>query len=94
MNVNFTPQALADLHHIRDYITEFDRAAADRVVSRIRQAAQMFERFPEIGRPGDVEGTREFAIPGLSYIITYRIASVTDVDILTILHDRRQWPPL
>lgn len=93
MNVNFTPQAIADLHNIRDYIAGHNEAAAGRVISRIRQAAQMFELFPEIGRIGDVEGTREFAIPGLSYIIVYRIASVTDVDVLTILHDRQQWPP-
>ena len=94
MNVNFTPEALADLHKIHDYIAEFDQAAAGRVISRIRQAAQMFENFPLLGRPGSVEDTREFAIPGLSYIIVYRIASDTDVDVLTILHDRQQWPPV
>lgn len=93
MNVNFTPQALSDLHHIRSYIAGYNEAAAERVISRIRQAVQMFENFPEIGRIGDVDGTREFAIPGLSYIIVYRIASVTDVDVLTILHDRQQYPP-
>jgi len=93
LNVNFTPQAVSDLHNIRNYIAAHSEAAADRVISRIRQAALMFENFPEIGRIGDVEGTREFAIPGLSYIIVYKIASVTDVDVLTILHDRQQWPP-
>ena len=89
MNVSFTPQAVSDLQNIRSYIAQFDNAAADRVISRIRQAALMFENFPEIGRIGDVDGTREFAIPGLSYIIVYRIASATDVDVLTILHDRQ-----
>ncbi len=65
-----------------------------RVISRIRQAAQMFESFPLLGREGMIDGTREFAIPGLSYSLVYKIASETDLDILTILHDRQHWPPL
>lgn len=93
MNVNFTPQALADLRHIKDYIAEHNESAAMRVISRIRQAVQMFENFPLLGREGAIDGTREFAIPGLSYIVIYKIASETEVDILTILHDRQQWPP-
>lgn len=93
MNVNFTPTAQADLRHIRDYIGQFNPIAAERVVSRIRQAVLMFEQFPLIGPEGDVPDTREFHIPGLSYTIVYAIASATDVDVLTIIHDSRQWPP-
>ncbi len=93
MNVNFTPQARDDLFAIRTYIPQFDDAAADRVISRIRQAVMMFESFPLLGREGSVTGTREFAIPGLAYVIVYQIASETDVDILTILHERQHYPP-
>jgi len=39
LNVSFTPQALSDLHNIRSYIAEHNEAAAERVISRIRQAA-------------------------------------------------------
>ena len=53
----------------------------------------MFENFPLPGREGIVEGTCEFATPGLSYIIVCKTASATDVDVLTILHGRQQWPP-
>ncbi|MEM6832279.1 MAG: type II toxin-antitoxin system RelE/ParE family toxin [Sphingomonadales bacterium] len=94
MNVSFTLQAVSDLLAIQDYIATQNERAAERVVSRIRQAIQMFERFPFLGREGLVDGTREFAIPGLSYVVVYRIASETDIDILTIIHDRQQWPPL
>lgn len=55
MNVNFAPEALADLQKIYDCIAEFDEAAAGRVISRIRQAAQVFENFPLLGREGSVE---------------------------------------
>ena len=63
------------------------------VIPRIRQAVQMFENFPLPGREGMVEGTCGFATPGLSYIIVCKTASATDVDVLTILHGRQQWPP-
>ena len=94
MNVNFTPQARDDLLSIRDWIAADDDRAADRVVSRIVQTAMMFGQFPMMGRPGQVYTTREFSVAGLPYLIVYTIASETDVDLLTILHTRRRYPPL
>ena len=91
MNVNFAPQARDDLKSIRDYIAQYDERAADRVISRIRQAATMFEQFPFLGREGAIEDTREFAIPGLPYIIVYRIESETELDVLTVIHGRRDF---
>ena len=92
MNVNFTPQAFDDLKSINNYIAQFDELAAVRVISRIRQSVMMLETFPLIGREGQVEENREFSIPGLPYIIVYTISSVTDVDVLTIIHERQQYP--
>lgn len=92
MNVNFTPQARDDLAAIRDWIAQDDERAADRVVARIVQTAMMFGQFPLLGRSGLVEGTREFSVVGLPYVIIYRIASDTEVDVLTIIHTRRKYP--
>ena len=94
MNVNFTPQAGDDLASIRDWIAEDDERAADRVVARIVQTAMMFGQFPLLGRPGSVEDTREFSVVGLPYLIVYRIASDTELDVLTIIHTRRKYPIL
>ena len=93
MNVNFTPQARADLTAIRDWIAADDGRAADRVVSRILQTAMMFGQFPMLGRAGQVDGTREFSVTGLPYLIVYAIASETEIDVLTVLHTRRRYPP-
>lgn len=92
MNVSFTPQARDDLAAIRDWIAEDDDRAADRVIARIVQTAMMFGQFPMLGRAGAVEGTREFSVVGLPYLIVYRIASETEVDVLTVLHTRRRYP--
>ncbi len=93
MNVSFTPQAVDDLVEIHSHIATIDRLSADRVLSRIRQVIEMFEIFPLLGREGVVEGTREFAISGLPYTIVYRIASATELDVLTIIHQRKLYPP-
>ncbi|UIK06952.1 type II toxin-antitoxin system RelE/ParE family toxin [Neorhizobium galegae] len=93
MNVNFTPQTIADLSEIHTRIAQFDRNAADRVLSRIRQVIEIFESFPLLGREGSVNDTREVAISGLPYTIVYRILSPSDLDILTIIHQRMRYPP-
>jgi addiction module RelE/StbE family toxin len=92
LNVNFTPQARDDLIAIRDWIAEDDPRAADNVIARIAQTAMMFGQFPLLGREGLVAGTREFSVVGLPYVIVYRIASETDVDVLTVVHTRRRYP--
>jgi plasmid stabilization system protein ParE len=55
LNLNFTPQARADLFAIRAWIAETDERAAERVISRIRQTVMMFGQFPLLGRRGRVE---------------------------------------
>jgi toxin ParE1/3/4 len=93
LRVNFTPQARDDLIAIKAWIAEHDERAADRVLSRIQQTASMFGQFPMLGRTGIVEGTREFSVTGLPYLIVYSVASETDVDIVTIVHTCRLYPP-
>lgn len=94
MNVNLTPQARDDLSAIRAWIAQDDERAAERVVGRILQTAEMFGRFPMLGRAGRVEGTREFSVVGLPYFIVYAIATETDIDVLTVVHSARLYPPI
>lgn len=92
MNVNLTPDAYDDLLAIREWIACDNQRAAEQVISRILQTAEMFGRFPMLGRVGRVEGTREFAVVGLPYIIVYAIASETDINVLTVVHSSRRYP--
>ncbi|MEO8722462.1 MAG: type II toxin-antitoxin system RelE/ParE family toxin [Sphingobium sp.] len=92
MNVNFTPNAKDDLTAIRDWIAQDDERAADNVIARILQTAMMFGQFPMLGRNGLVEGTREFSVVGLPYVIVYQITSETELDVLTVVHTRRKYP--
>ena len=54
----------------------------------------MFGQFPMLGHVGQVEGTREFSVVGLPYRIVYAIASETEIDVLTVFHTRRMYPPV
>jgi len=92
LTVNFTPQARDDLRAIRDWIADNDSRTAERVVVRIVQTAMMFGQFPLLGRTGQVDGTREFSIVGLPYLIVYAPAADSDIDVLTVLHTRRRYP--
>jgi plasmid stabilization system protein ParE len=48
-------------------------------------------QFPEMGRPGRIEGTRALVISGTPYIAAYRIDGEA-LRILRILHGAQQWP--
>lgn len=92
LNISFSRRARKDLASIRDYISDFDEQRAEAVILRILQSIRMFDRFPLLGRPGRVEETREFVIPGLPYIVIYEIASETEIVILSIVHERMNYP--
>ena len=83
--------AQADRDAIFDYIEADSPQAAIAVDDRIRAQTEGLVRFPESGRRGRVEGTRELVISRTPYIAAYRIAGDT-VRILRVLHGARQWP--
>jgi toxin ParE1/3/4 len=57
----------------------------------ILRASEGLRVFPERGRPGRIEGTRELLIPRSRFVVPYRIVGC-EVQILAILHGGRAWP--
>ena len=47
-----------------------------------------------LGRVGRVAETRELSMSGLPYLVVYTIRDEHDIDILTVLHTRRAYPPM
>ena len=91
MRVKWLRVALANLEAEADYIADDNPAAADRLVQRIFRATNQLAKFPAIGRPGRVPGTRELIVSGTPYIIPYRIRE-NAVEILRVFHAARKWP--
>jgi len=62
MILEWSPFALADRDAIFDYIEADSPRAAVTVDRRIKASVEHLNRFPEMGRPGRIEGTRELVI--------------------------------
>jgi len=91
MRIEWSVFAQADRDAIFDYIEADSPQAAITVDDRIRVQVEGLARFPESGRPGRVEGTRELVIDRTPYVAAYRVAGGT-VRILRVLHGAQQWP--
>lgn len=91
MKVRFTRQARRDIDAVYDFIARDNPDAAQRTLDRIKHMVATLPDHPRMGRPGRNEGTREFVVPGLPYIVAYR-NTPTSVDIVSIIHAARRWP--
>jgi addiction module RelE/StbE family toxin len=94
MRIRWTPSALNDLKTIFLHIErQRNLATANRVCRIIYDTVQILRRFPESGKTGIEEGTREFVIPRLPmYCVVYRIISADAVQILRIWHGAQSRP--
>ncbi|CUW40572.1 Addiction module toxin, RelE/StbE [Magnetospirillum sp. XM-1] len=91
MRLRWTRPALRDLSDIHAYIAERDTAAALRVIRLLRAQADGLAVHSHMGREGLVEGARELVVPGLPFLIAYRVTEEF-VDILALRHGARLWP--
>jgi toxin ParE1/3/4 len=89
VSLRYKRRALGHLHAIHRYIAKNNPAAAKRVIERIEQSVAGLSHFPFTGRPGVVKGTRLLSVPGLPYIVVYRVRGEV-VDILAVLHAARR----
>ena len=91
MNIIWYPAAEGDLFALTDYIAEDNPQAALRVYDSIRKTVNRLATFPQSGRTGRVERTRELVVPGLPYIVVYSIDG-QDVKVWAVYHTSRIWP--
>ena len=91
MEVAWTIPALSDLDHIQDFIARDNPTAAFKLAADIfRRTGAVLTANPAVGRQGRVAGTREWVVPGTSYIIAYRFRM--RIEILAVVHAAREWP--
>ena len=91
MRVRWLRGSLRNLQQAVDYIARDNRSAAVDVAERIIETASRLEQHPFMGRPGRLKATSELIVPGLTYVIRYRINKET-VEILRIHHMAQRWP--
>jgi len=91
VRVEWLEDALASLNAEADYIGNDSPDAADRFMETIFAAVDRLAKYPALGRPGRVLGTRELIVPGTPYIVPYRVRK-DRVEVLLVLHGARKWP--
>jgi len=90
VNLIWRPEARQSLLEITTYVAERNPAAAQRLHDSIVRTADRLPDHPLIHRPGRVPGTRE-AVVHPNYILVYRVTAEA-IEILAVLHARRQYP--
>ena len=92
MLILFTRRYLRELANIGDYIGERNPRAAARIVNDIHSKTKhLLSANAFIGRPGEIDGTRELVIVGTPYIVAYRVVE-EQVEVLFVQHGAREWP--
>lgn len=92
MKLVFDDRALADLEGIHRWIAQGSPKAAKAVVDRIFASTELLASFPFMGRAGRDEGTREWVVPQLPYIVVYEVDQDTnEVVVIAVFHGAQDW---
>jgi len=84
-------RAVQDLMELQAYMEAENPQAAEAVAARIRKSFDLITERPKIGRPTHRPDVREWSVPGLPYVIPYRVKAGT-IEILRVFHSRRRRP--
>ena len=89
MKVTLRETALADLDSIYDWIAKDNPQNAISVTERLLDAMEnKLAHFPFMGRQDQMQGTREWVVRGLPYIIVYRVEDEV-LSIISVFHGAR-----
>ena len=89
--VRWTEKAQSELRETIAYIADDSPYYAQTIRDRINGAAHNLGRY-NTGRIGRQPGTFEKLVPGLPYILVFRVEGI-GVEILHLLHTARDYPP-
>jgi addiction module RelE/StbE family toxin len=89
--VIYVDEALLDLERLFNFVAEQDLEAATTAVQHIREAVELLERHPLIGRLAE-HGLRELVISyGKSgYVVLYEFLEAEDVVLVLALRHQRE----
>jgi toxin ParE1/3/4 len=85
MRIRWTPAAAVDLQRINDYLKDHHPHYREATIRKVYAAIQSLKEWPQLGRPGREEGTRELLFPPLPYVAVYRVKE-RSVEVLRIYH--------
>lgn len=91
MKLIFDETALVDLEGIYNWIAKDNPVAAKAVVERLFSSAEHLASFPQMGHAGRDDGTFEWVVPRLPYIVIYEIYAERDEVVVTaVVHGAQE----
>jgi toxin ParE1/3/4 len=91
MRIRWTPAATADLQHISDYLKEHHPRYRQPTMRKLYEAVRALKQWPQRGRIGREEGTRELLFSPMPYVVVYRVTEQS-VEVLRIYHTAQDRP--
>lgn len=91
MELRWTEEAANDLERIADYLTAHAPERASTLARTVYEAPTALLTFPNRGRLGKKEGTRELVLSPLPYIVVYKVVGDV-IFVVRILHGAQKWP--
>ena len=89
MRIRWTPAAAADLEHLSTYLKEHHPNYRQPTMRKLYEGVRPLKQWPNRGRVGREDGTRELLFPPLPYVEVYRIAEQS-IEVLRIYHAARE----
>ena len=90
MRVRWTTDAADDLERICDFIAETNPDSGRRIARTPVEGVASLRTFPNRGRLGRVDGTRELIFAPLPFVAVYEVHD--EVKVLRVLHGAQRWP--
>ena len=91
MTVAWSRRAVAHLAAVRQHIAQDNPSAAHDVAEQIRQAVELLQIHPHMGRAGRVLGTRELVVSGTPFLVPYRVRGER-LELIAVFHGQQTWP--
>lgn len=91
MKLRFTPQAVADLGEIADYLKARSPSAASNVRASIYSGLERLLLFPTLGRRQTTESVRKLVTPRYGYLVYCTLhTDEEEVIVLAVKHPARE----
>ncbi|WP_205701912.1 type II toxin-antitoxin system RelE/ParE family toxin [Pseudidiomarina mangrovi] len=91
MKIEWNQKAKDDLIGIIDYISDDNPAAAQNLKNDIDKLVMLLQQFPQMGRLGRVDSTRELVVND-HFVLIYSLVSPSNIAILRVLSSYQSWP--